>query len=62
MLTTFDKKYTVKVTMLDGTEEIVSFLTSNIAKSIQDYSQRKPVLKTEVLKEENLNSKQLLLG
>ena len=56
------KKYIIEFTMTDGSVEEVELITDRLEWSIQQWCRNRSVLKHEILREGNSNSKQMLLG
>lgn len=56
------RKYTVEFTLLDGTTELVEFVTNDIIMSMEQWIRNRPVTDKEILEVNTADSKQMLLG
>lgn len=56
------KKYLIEFTLHDGSKEVVELITDRLEWSIEQWCRNRRVVKHEVLKEGNSNSKTMLLG
>lgn len=56
------RKYTVEFTFLDGTKELVEFITDDILTAQVQWMRNRPVSTNEILEVSTPDSKQMLLG
>lgn len=56
------KKYTVEFTLVDGTTELVEFITDDIITAQMHWMRNRPVSTNEILEVYAPDSKQMLLG
>jgi len=56
------KKYVIEFKLVDGSKEIVEITTDRLQWSIQQWGRNRAVASHQILKEDNNNNKQMLLG
>lgn len=56
------RKYTVEFTLLDGTVELVEFVTNDIIMSMEQWMRNRPVTDKEILEVSTTGTQQMLLG